>query len=739
MAKTRTTVGTSISRAIDDKLLPNSIRSAIEHSVLKNTEMTEYMVAGLGDSIAARAHRMLEFAQDGHYVHGVPRGAFYTPAETGEEAVMTVLRSIEGAGVDVVLEYLHYSVPNDLHYGWTRLVAEYGYDTETNQLGVLSAVKGQAVFLEDMVVVASTAGVDTASLKQWGIAPLAGATPGRPAPSLPAKSLVLHSPVEVAPAGEPDHLRVTYVWGAADNLQRETLKIYVAGLNEAVYFFHAAYTANGKRKFFFYEDGAGTHVLLDQLFDAEPVASGSFFPFVYFRYAKKSELDDKDSESYKTGKRLLNHLGMDFDQVAEAVDANPDIADVEQAMLMMAVPANTENAMERRYLWDFFNNMFLTQAPAQQQASAGSGVLGELLNKFSGLANPGIAIQDNRFKMWLDNEGLYKRRVAGKLGKIGTYDSGFESAQRQLEFLDPETGQMITVATPSGHHYYRRQVSSAFYDEIVVVGMRTVSEIYESHSTIGDEEDRILLVPLDYAITRRYSMPKREELYSRSLHYIFNSRVTSKVKWYQTGLFKAVLIVVAVVIAVVSYGTLATEAYALIAAGSYAAAAYLVMIQVLQAIVMRLLFKVLVRAVGAEAAFLIAVLAVAAGVADIANSGSLSGAPFAKDLLMLSTGLSNAVGAQMKSDMAGLSREYEELDALNKERNALLEAANDLLGDVTRLDPMIIFGESPSEYYARTVHSGNIGVLSIGAVSEFVSMKLTLPTLKESLGGFADE
>ena len=42
--------------------------------------------------------------------------------------------------------------------------------------------------------------------------------------------------------------------------------------------------------------------------------------------------------------------------------------------------------------------------------------------------------------------------------------------------------------------------------------------------------------------------------------------------------------------------------------------------------------------------------------------------------------------------------------------------------------------QSPTDYFNRTVHSGNIGVVAIDAVSSFVESSLTLPKLNDSLG-----
>ena len=63
-----------------------------------------------------------------------------------------------------------------------------------------------------------------------------------------------------------------------------------------------------------------------------------------------------------------------------------------------------------------------------------------------------------------------------------------------------------------------------------------------------------------------------------------------------------------------------------------------------------------------------------------------------------------------------------------------LSDANKLLENSSHLSPITIFGESPDDFYNRTVHSGNVGVISIGAISSYVDNALRLPKLNDSIG-----
>ena len=101
----------------------------------------------------------------------------------------------------------------------------------------------------------------------------------------------------------------------------------------------------------------------------------------------------------------------------------------------------------------------------------------------------------------------------------------------------------------------------------------------------------------------------------------------------------------------------------------------------------------------------------------------------------MSSGLSNAIDVQMAADMKQLGLQARDFEAYKQEQLEILETAQGLLENNTWLSPFTIFGEKPQEYYDRTVHSGNIGVVGIDAVSTFVESKLVLPKLSDTFGG----
>jgi hypothetical protein len=99
----------------------------------------------------------------------------------------------------------------------------------------------------------------------------------------------------------------------------------------------------------------------------------------------------------------------------------------------------------------------------------------------------------------------------------------------------------------------------------------------------------------------------------------------------------------------------------------------------------------------------------------------------------VSLNLVKASGTVVMEDLAGLATEFSALQDEMTEKNELLKKAQDLLQETTRFNPMIIFGESPENFFNRTVHSGNVGTIGYKAIDSYVDMALTLPTISDTL------
>lgn len=724
-SRTKTQVGTQVQRVIEDDRLPSSVIGGITKNIFEadsdGTQMVEYVLEELTNNIGVRANQMYAYGKDG-YINGLPVSSYRSSLQA-RNAVQQYLNTQEGSAVGMT--YYQYGAMNLMHYAFQQLQAQYNWLPDSNDIAGLTASKNTKVSLVDIQVyvtditeVESTNG----SLEVWSPAPNSYANA---ASLLTGQVLSLKKPSVpvVDSAAANDYAIVTYAFeenytqtieGIAVPKKRviqETLRIELTGFDVMGDYHQARYAVNGQVKYWAYKQGGGV-ASIDAVMETSFAGDGAFFPWGYLRFNKQSLVANKSSEDYKSNKELFKYLNMDMDMVGAAINENPDITDVEQVMMVMGVPAGSQDSIDQQYLFDFFDKIQLdTGSYGNNLTSLAKQLINKNLNKQT--PETSIVIQDKKFKMALAFKNLSKDEVPGSAAPVGKYSS------------------VITGNT----HKYRYQHTEGMYYEITVTDLKMTYWVFEQYTTTGDEDNKeILLIPVDVNIAKTYSLPMREKLYARSLHFVFNSKVVTKLKWYQTGIFKVIMIVVSIVITVLTMGATWQGIVAAVAAGATVTAiTMMVVMAILKYLIVSVALKLFVKLVGARFAFIAAVVAAVYGGYQAIQAGSLQGAPWAKELLQVASGLSSAVNADIASQMEDLVNQQSEFEKFAEEQTKLLDSANELLGGDIVMNPLIIFGESPNDFYQRTVHSGNIGVVGIEAVSSYVDVALRLPDISETL------
>ena len=738
-SKKKTYVGTSVMRVLEDDAITDTMKVSVIQAILKDEDISMRVLENMQNTIGIRAERMYSWAKK-NYIYGLPSGKMVSTQE-GVEQAQDVLTSIEGQ--PVVVEYSHLAPANRLHVAWMRLISQYGYNPVTNEISVLSAQKGTQVLLDDIrieIPSSELSSLPAETLEQWGLAAVSGYQPYRGPSNDTLRNIYQPSKVlSIGNAGpSQQQARITYSWDGPSRVTN-SLVISLTDLDQDDDYLHVKYSIPEQTKYWMYKIGAGTYPSLDSLYNVPPDTSGTFFPFIFFRHNKSKLNEDGFGEGYRDNKKMCDIMKLDYDVVLDGIHENPDIDDVTQAVMTFAVPPNPSSQIEKRYLFDFFSEQFLYQD--QPIKDSYSPDVFNLNNKLSGnnttlTTKHVIVIQDQLFKMSLGFNQIYKKIKAGVIGPKGHYTSSYGTVNEAVKVED-ETGNTITQSYPVRVYTYRSQISARYYQEVEVRGLATEYHISGNYTTLGDDADDILLVPVDRSISQIHTMGDREELYSRALHFVFNSMVVVKVKWYQSGFFKFLLTAVMLVIAAYTFGATALGqsllAYS-IGMTTFQAVVLTAITGLFSAIAAYYAMQVFVKAVGPEIALLLAVVAALAGMYLAFNTGSIAGAPWAQDLLKLSNGLSSQTGNAIQDELTNLIEVQSEFSKQMEAQMKLLETAQDLLEPSQLLHPFTIFGESPTDFYNRTVHSGNIGTMAISSITSYVDLSLTLPKFSETVG-----
>jgi len=745
-SKKKTKVSTAVTRVVEDNQLPDLTRTALIRSILQNRRYTQVHLEEVLNSKTMKFERAYRYAKNGGYYYGTPNHTIRN-ATDGQDVTRNLIEAELGTAIQ--FDYFYFAPPNNLHYGWQRLTEDYDYDEFSNEVRALST-PGNKVYVDRLVGQVNTyvepsddpeepdpvfQMPDEGTLETWERHPQDRYAPHRTHPK--------QSPWLFDESHE-DGVRVHLIDQSGN---RSELFFSMLEFDEDMEYFQAKYryTQGSDQKFgyFTYRYGSGTYPVLDTIHEGEAVGQGTFMPIVFFRHNREDRTAShlRETAAYKTSERLTKMFGIDYQEMADAINENDDVDKVEQAVMMFAVPASSEDPVDQQYLYSFFDWLYL------QNPSSAYGAKSRLTNAQPGKA---ITIADKDFNCTLSYSGITRKRVVGNITDFRKYSGGVKKVTRYLTVTEKEynnqTGEYDVVErqipyTVKVHKYYFQDKPGS-YLEVSVDNLRLRYSIYKNKGVEAELGDEKLLIPLDYNICRSFGHHEREILYHRALHLVFNSRVTVKVKWYQRGAFKFVVSVAAAAIVFFSGGTGGPIAAALISIGVATAVAIFIEILVLQ-FIFEQVFKIVMDELGVEVAAVLAAVMIAMGIADF--SVTSSGTPLITATSMISTGI-NLVSAATNQYFAERIAKYEqktqEFALLAEEKLKELEEIEEALNPGTVIDPLefvgripdVRLGESPDSLYSRTVHAGNIGTLCFDYIESFVALNTRLPDFSDLVG-----
>lgn len=444
-------------------------------------------------------------------------------------------------------------------------------------------------------------------------------------------------------------------------------------------------------------------------------------PVFYFRLDKKfigtvgAELDSSVYEKYRV--ILDKYYNMDIDYIIDEVSENPDLGDIDSAFLMCGIPITSTNPQECKYLFELFKRLHLRVHWNQEWTRATDNI-----------NDPG-RWPTKWFEWTWDND---VRRVQCYVGNVVyTY-----SVVKNIGPIGSCSVEMVPITingNPSFRHTYFKQITATTCESLAMNRPGVSYETNEIKFAINTEDADDTLIPIDLRVAADVFKGDREleQIIGRSLHYVFTATIRTKVKWYQTGIFKAFLVIVAIGVAIWSGGGSLLALGKAIAAGSTVAikaALVTLLTEIAIGMVVTFGINMLTKIIGGKLALIIAAIAAIVSVAFLSTSGGIKGAPWAKDLLMVSSNIMQSANKEIMSDIAGVYKEMEALELQKTEFDKEIEAALNLLDTQSRLlSPMIFIGEKPDQFYERTIHTGNIGILSLSSVGEYYNTMLSLP------------
>lgn len=491
--------------------------------------------------------------------------------------------------------------------------------------------------------------------------------------------------------------------------------------------------------FFTYVKGTGTYPTIDSMYDVPYTTPGDYMPRIYYRWEFQKGDIDPSSVEYKNSKTISKKLGVDYDYMVEAVHkldnerTQADLDLVRSVYTAFIVSADSQVQIEQRYLFEYFKKMHTTIGGTTRtddyttfHTTISKADLGEVA----------IVINDDRSTITLGFQGIFKRVVNGVIGEVDTFTSLKGTVNVITSISADEWAYSTTDTYP--WHIYRKQINTTQYEEYEVVGLNTkylVAEGYYSNSgyTEGvDDPKDILYVPIDQTLVRELQLFEQEELLYGAIHVVSNSFQVVKVKWYQRNGWANAFKVAAIVAA--AYGIYTGDLLlALSAATTLQAVLTIVLNALLEYLVNLAYVYVFIEVVGEELAFL---AAIALAIYSF-NGGSASFGKYnftAKELMSVGQSVLKGVGDSFNRKIEALKSDYDSfIEGMEVKLDELKELEDELYKPNVQLANIII-GETPSDFYNRTIHKGNIGVLPLSIPENYVALSLRLPTINDTLG-----
>lgn len=731
------------------------LRSTDSASTKTSTRsLADYLVEGRQSTIIAKLKRAHRMSKSDSYAMGEVKGSYqFKPTkERLNTQLVSTLDTILGFTPDIV--YQEFGKANYYHIAKYTLQESYGYNPITNEVLNESDRIGKNVFLKDIVIELNQNTVnlsDQVQLVFQGPAATSGYTPFRLAMPRP------HSQIQVTNA-VPDS-KCTFVLCYADNLGKEVSynitmgytnyispndtdsdtidEDTVLGTNpdviapsvpapttDADYVMaYYTYTRNNKEyaEYFTYRTGTNLIAKLEEVVE-DVEKTGVYPPRLYARMrgTKYTEYAE-DTPEYKSMTKYGKLLGIKWKDWVEEVHENMSgLEYVREIFLTFGVEANSQNKLIHQYLYHYFDAAY-RGLPNKYVSSYGvesRSIKTNLALPTGAKQGTTVHLKDSLHTSGIAFDAIAKEILKGKIAEVGKYTFKY---------------------TNRVHTYYYQETENT-YTSIAVYNLQSIDLMDGNHwfTPSGTSED--LIVPLDLAITANLTSVELEKLYSMSMQLVVNTYQKVKKKWYQTGIFKFVMFVVAVVITVFfpPAGVAALSATAVVVGIGMAIAI---------SVVIRLLQK-LVISLGISTTFfqvIMVILAVAAavygGYLNITNTTGMAGMT-ASNLMLVSNAAFAMANAGQQAALVKAMNQYQQSVLDLQARDESLKEKVEALGLLQVPTPEIMIflppvsldiklGEEPEDYYEKAIHNVNVGTYVYDYIESYVDINTMLPDLNQ--------
>ncbi|ANB91480.1 hypothetical protein MOVS_05225 [Moraxella ovis] len=264
------------------------------------------------------------------------------------------------------------------------------------------------------------------------------------------------------------------------------------------------------------------------------------YPRLYIRTDGVDLDKSKDTTKKNHTKALFKKVGIDLTQttsdLTEALGGDYSKVHTMYISLSVGITDSYNDPILAEYLYRYFNNQIKYSVKTEY-----------------GYGRKDVHITDNHTNVVVSYARILKERVKGRVSEVGRYKANSEqlSYEKATSIL---SGKINQIRTSSRFvHNFMYQESDTHYIKISVFGLQ-VTQQYADRSENHNGDDENMAIPLDGLVTKGMSVKEKELLYNKALRVHILIRYTTKQRWYQRGVFKAVIAIIGIAITVITVG-----------------------------------------------------------------------------------------------------------------------------------------------------------------------------------------
>lgn len=558
-------------------------------------------------------------------------------------------------------------------------------------------------------------------------------------------------------------------------------------------------TEFGPVKLFIYRYGSGNY-WLDQILGS-PDATESYLPFIPVRVDNKFPSKDYLPDIQKAARGAYRRISRNqsINQIVKKLKKNESLPEIDYAFCVFGVSLNVIENTCKEYLYLFFNKM-------REQYSARTASLDQWFIDFEAARQSYIAYETWRDAQTVEDHPLKDTPAPAVIPyppipevKIrnysanpvlgfdysiswaqikheqyeGVYQAGAKRYDGKLEvgpvlsveeLVVYEHWEGARILVPGKRHeitttYLYYQDKKDHYFKLTLYNLKHRNVVYQGHAVettatqaLQSATESNFIVPLHEQLYRDMRITRSTQMCTASAFLVFNSYKVTKVKWYQTGFFRILIVIVMIVVTMATgvplaemsgiFGANGVVGAQLGLVGFQAAVAGAVINAVGGMIVMNIVSNVAVRLLGPELGAIFAAVAMMfimnPGLADSFGSSLSTGF---SELMKVDNilRLTNSVGQGMQAANKVLFADAQkQIAQYTAEARALREGYASMYVDgVVNIDPQMIIESSTNQntvafmsealdnFLARTMMTGSdVAALTDVMITNFAEITL---------------